>query len=193
MVPPALMMLLSSEAGLYKLGYHYSAAVLPFVLYSAIHGLAKLDKLRSESPLRWVHNERVAFCLLMAVLVLNIYEVREYRLSDADHGHRVAISTVLESVPQDASVRAEVNLVARLSTRSQVAPIEDSVEQNFAWWTPEYFVLDFRAIEDNADLDQSRRALVAHLLNDDRYGLVSGYDGVLALKARGLSKRASRT
>jgi len=192
MVPPALMMLLSSEAGLFKLGYHYSAAVLPFVLYSTIHGLAKLAELRGESPLGWMQRERVAFCLVMAVLVLNIYEVREYRLNDADHGHTVAINTVLESVPRDASVRAEVNLVARLSTRSHVAPIEDSVEQNFAWWTPEYFVLDFRTIEDNAGLDRSRRALVAHLMEDDRYGLVSGYDGVLALKARDPSERASR-
>ncbi len=181
-VLPALMMLLSQHDGQYKFGFHYSAVVLPFLFYSAAYGIASIrGVIEARFPKR-VWSERVLFIGVMALLILNIYQARGYRLKYIDHEHVAGINTVLEVLPPGASVRSEVNMVAVLSSRHQIAKLGDTIEKNFEWWVPEYFVLDFKLVEHDTALLAARRALMDHLIKQNRYSLVKQVDGVMLFK-----------
>ena len=181
-VLPALMMLLSQNGGHYKFGFHYSAAVLPFLFYSAAYGLAKVREMVPVRWPQWARSERFLFAVVISLLVINVYQIRGYRLGHIDHEHVAAINTVLEVLPPGASVRSEGNMVAVLSSRHQIAPLGDPIEKNFEWWVPEYFVLDFKPVEHNPVQLAAKRVLKDHLIKQNRYSLVKQVDGVMLFK-----------
>ena len=178
---PAMMMLLSGNGGHYKFGFHYSAAVLPFLFYSSAHGLACLQKESLRMP-NWVRSPRLLSSAVLALLILNVYQIRGYRLSHVDSHHVEAIRAVINFLPPDASVRAEGNVVAMLSSRHRIAPVDDLVQENFGWWYPDYFVLDYKHVGANPQHLAARRALLDYLVEADRYHIIVQIDDVVLLR-----------
>jgi uncharacterized membrane protein len=179
---PALMMLLSGNGGHYKFGFHYSAAILPFLFYSAAHGIAVVQTSISARFPAWARSNRLLFAAVVMLLILNVYQIRGYRLNHVDPSHVEAIRTVLNLLPAKASVRADGKLVAVLSSRDRIAPIDDQIEGNFNWWTPEYFVLDLKDVGNNPVHQVARQTLNAYLRQGDRYRLLLERDGVALFK-----------
>lgn len=79
-------------------------------------------------------------------------------------------------------MRADGNMLAVLSGRHRIAPIDDAVEGNFNWWVPEYFVVDFEQVGDNPIHLTARQALNVYLRQGDRYRLLFEKDGVALFK-----------
>jgi len=181
-VLPALVMLLSGNGGHYKFGFHYSAAILPFLFYSMAHGIATVRTAISARFPMWARSNRLLFAAVVTLLILNVYQIRGYRLNHVDPAHVEAIHTVLSFLPPEASVRADGNMLAVLSGRHRIAPIDDAVEGNFNWWVPEYFVVDFEQVGDNPIHLTARQALNAYLRQGDRYRLLFEKDGVALFK-----------
>jgi hypothetical protein len=178
-VLPALMMLLSGNGGHYKFGFHYSAAVLPFLFYSAAHGIAAVQNGISNRFPVWARSNRFLFAAVVTLLILNVYQIRGYRLNHAGPAHVEAIHAALGLLHPEASVRADGNMLAVLSGRHRIAPIDDAVEGNFNWWVPEFLVLDLKHVADNPTHLTARQALKAYLREGNRYRLLFERDGVL--------------
>ena len=73
-------------------------------------------------------------------------------------------------------------MLATLSSRHKIAPIHDVIEENFAWWSPEYFVFDHAHVQGNPAYASAREALRARLMKEGQYELVKEADGVLAYR-----------
>jgi len=181
-VLPALMMLLSQNGGHYKFGFHYSAAVLPFLFYSAAHGMPGARSLLKTCWPAWARTERFLCSVVIALLVLHVYQIRGYRVGHEDARHVEAIREIIDSVPPRVSVRAEGYMVPMLSNRHRVAFTEDRADENFAWWEPDFIVVDLK----NARLESAQRVLRKELLEEltqkRQYSVVTASDGVILLK-----------
>lgn len=178
---PALMMLLSGNGGHYKFGFHYSAAVLPFLFYSAAHGLSRFPGMM-EKALSVTKANRTITSVLLVFLLANIYQVKWSRLTHIDGGHVRVIEEVLHNIPAQASLRAEGNVVAMLSSRHQIAPIDDETDGNFSWWKPEYVLLDFKHVEENPVQSVARKNLSEALVHGGQYRIVAQQDGVVLFR-----------
>jgi hypothetical protein len=182
---PALVMLLSQDGSLYKFGFHHSAHVLPFLFYSATHGLARLQLTRYESP----KLVRAFAAVLFFLLTVNVAQINGYRLSRIDSARAEAASLLMGQIPSDTKVRADGPIIAWLSTRRHVTWIRDKIEDNYRWWIPDYVVFDRAIWDSNADRRTARIALIDDLLRQGRYELIADDHGFMLFQATGKRMR----
>jgi hypothetical protein len=182
-IVPALMLLLSQDDGLYKLGSHHSAPVLPFLFYSAAYGLQGAYRVKVV-PRVWTNGfTRYALAGVVLLLTVNIAQVNGYRVGRIDSSHVEAASAIVEKIPPDAKIRVEGSLIAWLSTRRYVSRVEDRMEDNYRWWVPEFIVLDSTIWASHPVRRQVRQDLVDALTQGGRYEEVAKVDGFLLFRA----------
>ncbi|MET8688335.1 DUF2079 domain-containing protein [Streptomyces sp. NPDC004732] len=132
---------LSADDHYWGTDWHYSAVLMPVVLLALVDAVDTAR--RSEKPWLRTYADRVPACAAVAALALTpslplgtLTEAATYRKSQ----QVVAVEKMLDRIPDDATVEANIGPITRLTSRARV------------FWTgsarpvvPDYFALDVRS------------------------------------------------
>jgi len=127
MVPIAAERLLSSVSSHYGWIGHYTAPLAPLLAMSAGDGLSRLMRGRARNA-AWRRFPAIAvgLCVILAILIpghqpiLRLFNAGHYRISVG----RGPSARALAAIPPDASVVAQVALLAHLSQRATIYGLE---------------------------------------------------------------------
>ena len=116
-LPAAAVPLLSSQAPLHDIAYHYSAHLIPFLFYLAITGLARLPRRPRRLP-----------ALAIALIVAGLLSSYEYGAIFAKGGagfampdaHDAVLNRFIAAIPAGAAVSTLSDLAPHLTNRDSV-------------------------------------------------------------------------
>lgn len=176
---PLSMHLLSSDPHQHRIEFHYMSTAIPFVVAAAVMGAKNLinrDDLRvvlAYYPTRAQAQQYVSALLLLGTAVFALWSpVTEIR--EGWGAHRSSIRTVLASVPADAALSAQGNLLPHLARRRDVGI--------FPWHAAEWVALD----RDGNPWPFARRAhlraAVDRVVSDPGCVVEAQSDGVVLLR-----------
>ena len=120
---PLSIMFLSQNAGMNKLGFHYSAPVLPFLFFGVVHGLSNAVRLierrwRSTRPL-W----SIVCAGLLFLIALNTYRSPGYDIGETNPEFAASAFEIAGLVPFDAAVATDVRFAPLLINRHRICKI----------------------------------------------------------------------
>lgn len=140
-LPAFLINMISDFAPQHTIAFQYTAAIIPFVFIAAVFGLRRLKNWAEGGFRAGLVVGAVAVVLVLSVLGTNIY-YGPSPLSDgwrtdayASGAHVDAVREGLILIPKDASVSAQVFLLAHLSKREKLymfpEPFVDLVDRGY--------------------------------------------------------------
>jgi len=123
LVVPLSIMFLSQNAGMNKLGFHYSAPALPFLFFGVVHGLSNavriIEQRWSVPQLRW----NVVFASILFLIALNTYRSPGYDIGETNPEFATSAFEIATIVPGDAAVATEVRFAPLLINRHRICKI----------------------------------------------------------------------
>lgn len=182
--PTFAIALFSSNPLMHRLEtYHYAAPALPFVALAAVEGSARLASwLERISLLRWrVHT--LPFVTLVVVLIALGYHyhrgysplAKPFHWPEVTQHHTLGM-TLAASIPPDAPVVAQAELVPLVANRSYVrvwtGPFDEQAE---------YYLLDV-SHPAFTNRNRAQERLLADIAYEPTVGLIASQDGYLLLK-----------
>ena len=170
-------------------GAHYSAEAIPALLVAAIFGTGWL----AAQAQRWLRLPRTDVLLALALIGLSMAVIESRQEGILPPAKRFAwpsgevradrLAPLQEQIPADAVVSAQSNVFPHLSGREKiyVFPTIDDAE---------YVLLDVAGTSDPLQIDELYDAANA-LLDNPRFALLAGDDGLLLFKRRAAGSAAS--
>jgi hypothetical protein len=123
LVAPLSIMFLSQNAGMNKLGFHYSAPTLPFLFFGVVHGLSNVIRLIEQrwgsAHLQW----NIGLAGLLFMIALNVYRSPGYDIGATDPKYSEAAFEIARLVPPDAAVATDVRFAPLLINRHRICKI----------------------------------------------------------------------
>jgi uncharacterized membrane protein len=177
--------LLSGYDGQWQFKFHYTASVIPFLLYASIHGAANFRRITG----RRYGGQRAgaAACYLVsAFAMLNLAAVLLF--VPYPGGRRGEASDIAEFMrikggfDKRAAVCAQSPLVPHLAMRKYVYLFDSNTAKQIKCKTAEYVVLDTQAGFWPFDTNEKYLAEVVNVLGDKTFGVEHAAHGVIALK-----------
>ncbi|PWH14853.1 MAG: hypothetical protein DDG58_12265 [Ardenticatenia bacterium] len=182
--PTFAIALFSSNPLMHRLEtYHYAAPAIPFVALAAVDGMARLSSwLERTLPPRLRGNTPLFVTLGVVLIALGYHHYRGYSpLARAFHWptvtpHHVLGSALAASIPPDAPVVAQAELVPLVANRPYVrvwtGPFDEQAE---------YYLLDV-SHPAFTNRNEAQERLLADIAYEPTVGLVASQDGYLLLK-----------
>lgn len=177
-LPYVGLMLISSDVDMLSLDKWYPATILPVIFGAIAVGWQRIPGRRHRAAMGWL-----LACTLLGYLLFSQaplggrYNTDDYQVTDHD---RVALQ-LLEAIPDDAKVAAQVHYVPHLALRGDIYHYpwirigEDAID---------YFVLDRRAPAYPFD-EQGINEAITNKVADPSITVVAEADGVYVLRSGG--------
>lgn len=160
-IAPLGMMLVSGQSGHYRLGHHYTAPALPFLLYAAAYGMARastwLRRVDSTTDRRW----KWFLVAAMVCLTWNVYRIPSYELWVPEVERSRAAFELVAFIPPAASLATDVRFASLVVNRHRLCKLGASPDELCDWrvegaapayyagktfvgpgWEPEYLMID---------------------------------------------------
>lgn len=187
-VIPILQVQLTSYEVQWRFSLQYSATVLPFLAFAAVHGLARVRGVlvRQQQKRAFVSPRAAARLGVMVavVAVLTVPGMLPQYLTEWSPVRVAAAHRILAEVPPDASVCASHALVPHLVNRRRVAMLRPRDDGTPELSDAAIVVVDARVDERGAfpfRLEQYQAA-VAYLRRSPEYALVREDEGMLLFR-----------
>lgn len=203
---PLSIMFLSQNAGMNKLGFHYSAPALPFLFFGVVHGLSNAVRVieqrwRSTRPLWSV----VCACMLF-LIALNTYRSPGYDIGETNPEFAASAFEIISLVPSDAAVATDVRLAPLLINRHRICKINVITGALCDWsiadgkpssgseavnrgavpqWVPEYVVISAEPGKTSALKLQQQHEFVEWLTSAQGYEEIRSQNGIMLFQYRG--------
>ncbi len=186
-LPELVINTLSAYPPNYQLDrFHYSIAVVPFVVAASINGVARLVK--AAAP-KFKHVQPAFLqnsLLAMITLVTLIYQAQfghtpigRYFEWPAVNPHHQKATALLAQIPPQAAVAAQNNLAAHLSRRDWIFILPKWSQQNIR---AEFVVFDIHSPLYPYEYIEHYCRDVEQFLTNPEYGLIVAGDGLLLFK-----------
>lgn len=205
---PLSIMFLSQNAGMNKLGFHYSAPALPFLFFGVVHGLTNAVRViehrwRSAQPL-W----SVVFACMLFLIALNTYRSPGYDIGETNPEFAASAFEIARLVPSDASVATDVRLAPLLINRHRICKINVMAGALCDWsiadgkpssgseavnrgavpqWVPEYVVISAEPGKTSVLKLQQQREFVKWLTIAQGYEEIRSQNGIILFQYKGKS------
>ena len=203
---PLSIMFLSQNAGMNKLGFHYSAPTLPFLFFGVVHGLGNAvrfleERWRSSRPLWSV----VCACLLF-LIALNTYRSPGYDIGETNPEFAASAFEIASLVPSDVGVATDVRLAPLLINRHRICKINVIAGALCDWsivdgrpssdfdagnrgaapqWVPEYVIISAEPEKTSALKLQQQHEFVEWLTSAKGYEEIRSQSGIMLFQHRG--------
>jgi uncharacterized membrane protein len=208
LVVPLSIMFLSQNAGMNKLGFHYSVPALPFLFFGVVHGLSNVVRLIerrwSSAQLRW----NIVLAGMLFLIALNTYRSPGYDIGATDPKYSAAAFEIASLVPSDAGVATDVRLAPLLINRHRICktnviagalcdwtiadgkPSSDSDAVNrraVPQWVPDYVVISAEPGKTSVLKLQQQREFAEWLTTVQDYEEIRSQYGIMLFQYRGKS------
>lgn len=203
---PLSIMFLSQNAGMNKLGFHYSAPALPFLFFGVVHGLSNAVRVieqrwRSTRPL-W----SVVFACVLFLVALNTYRSSGYDIGETNPEFAASAFEIASLVPPDAGVATDVQLAPLLINRHRICKINVIAGALCDWtiadgkpssgsdvvnrgavpqWVPEYVVISAEPGKTSVLKLQQQREFAEWLTIAQGYEEIRSQNGIMLFQYRG--------
>ena len=177
-LPYVGLMLISSDVDMLSLDKWYPATILPVIFAAIAVGWQYIPNRWQRAAMAWLLAcTAVGYALFSQAPLGGRYTAADYQMTDHD---RIAM-TLLETVPDNAKVAAQVHYVPHLALRADI--------YHYPWIrigedTIDYFVLDRKAPAYPFD-EQGINEAITNKVADPSVTVVAEADGIYVLRSTG--------
>lgn len=205
LVVPLSIMFLSQNAGMNKLGFHYSAPALPFLFFGVVHGLSNVVRLIerrwNSAQLRW----NIILAGMLFMIALNVYRSPGYDIGATDPKYSAAAFEIAGLVPPDAAVATDVRFAPLLINRHRICKTNVIAGTLCDWtmidgnpssgsdagdrrdvpqWVPDYVVIGGEPGKTSLQKLQQQREFAEWLTTVKGYEEIRSQNGIMLLHYR---------
>lgn len=209
LVVPLSIMFLSQNAGMNKLGFHYSAPALPFLFFGVVHGLSNavrlIERRWSSAQLRW----NIVLAGILFLMALNTYRSPGYDIGETNPEFAASAFEIATLVPPASAVATDVRFAPLLINRHRICKISMIVGSLCDWtivgggnpslgydagtrravpqWMPDYIVIGGEPGKTSVLKLQQQREFAEWLTTVQGYEEMRSQNGIMLFHYRGKS------
>ena len=189
LVLPISLIIVSNFRPQWQFAYQYTATILPFLFFGAVHGFHRLHCLYERWSLEQasvlsVYAGRAACLAFVLLTAHNISRSPSY-VGKWSTTHVEAIATLIREIPPTASVCATQNFVPHLINRHQVSMLGRGGRTNLDLRDAEYLLLDVKSDDPWVTWPlgvEEYQQSIADIRQSNAYVSLQERDGVVLLK-----------
>jgi uncharacterized membrane protein len=188
---PLTIMFLSQDAGMYKLGFHYSALALPFLFYGVVSALSQLPHYQVW-PRVWHKHGKVLLSGLFFLLALNTYRSPGYDLGQTDAQFVSSAFELSRLIPADASVATDLRFGPLVVNRHRLCRASLVPGQVCTWqlesvtaekwskplWQPEYVLIGSEPHKTTPQRSKEQNQFAQWLMDSQGYEEIRAQGGI---------------